>query len=570
MKLTQVPGSLSHTAILTAVLGYATFGALWILVSDQFVDTLLEDPGLKLVAGTIKGWAFVAVTALLLYLLLQRQFARPRSVPTVWDSSRLHLALAAGVILTITGVAIHFRFEHHHAVKADHIETIANVKARQVADWLAERQGDIEFLAGNRSLAEDYRRWRERGDLASHRELTTQLDQFRSRKGYLSAILVDEQGQQLWHSSAADALDATALAATRQQLPPGRTGLLAPYRDSGGQLRLDFVAAIPSRAEANGPIVILRADPANYVFPILESWPIPSASAETLLFRRVGDTVFYLNDIKRQSAAAASFNAPLATPGLLAAQTLRGDAVPDRLFGGEDYRGVPVMGVARAVAGTDWFLIAKIDRAEFFGDAGYDSLWITLAGLLGLFMLFIGAVLLKQRRHLLRAIHEREAQAEKLRALELLDAIVNGSDDCIYVKDAEGRYLMYNRAACRRIGKTAQEVLGRNCSDLFPPEEAARLNAVGQQVMDEDRILTTEETRTQANGTRVLHATRGPLHDADGKVIGIFGISRDITERKQMELDLRASEASLKASLARAQLLLDSALDAVICVDQEG
>ncbi|MFH1872336.1 MAG: PAS domain S-box protein [Pseudomonadota bacterium] len=571
MKPTHVPGSLSHTVILTAVLGYATFGALWILVSDQFVDTLLEDPGLKLVAGTLKGWAFVAVTALLLYLLMQHQFARPRALPTVQDSSRLHLALAAGVILAITGTAIHFRFEHHRAAKADHMETIAIVKARQVADWLAERQGDVEFLAANRSIAEDYRRWRERGDIASQRELTAQLDQFRSRKAYLSAILLDEQGKLLWSSSAAtDAIDATALASAKQQVSPGRTGLLAPYRDAGGQLRLDFVAAIPGRTQANGPIVILRADPTNFVFPILESWPVPSANAETLLFRRVGDSVFYLNDVHRQSAAAASFNAPLATPGLLAAQTLRGDAVAGRLFGGEDYRGVPVMGVARAVAGTDWFLITKIDRTEFFADAAHDSLWISLAGLLGLFMLFIGAVLLRQRQHLLRAIRERNAQAEKLRALELLDAIVDGSDDCIYVKDTEGRYLMYNRTACRRIGKTAQEVLGRNCSELFPPEEAARLNAIGQRVMDEDRILTTEETRTQENGLRVLHATRGPLHNAEGKVIGIFGISRDITERKQMELDLRASEASLRASLARAQLLLDSALDAVICIDQKG
>jgi two-component system sensor histidine kinase/response regulator len=113
-------------------------------------------------------------------------------------------------------------------------------------------------------------------------------------------------------------------------------------------------------------------------------------------------------------------------------------------------------------------------------------------------------------------------------------------------------------------------VIGRTDSELFAPEEAQRLMELDQDLREANCIRTCEESLTGNNGSRTLLSTRGPLHDDEGKVIGTFGISRDITERKQMERDLAATAASLKESLARAQLLLDSAMDAVICIDQNG
>jgi two-component system sensor histidine kinase/response regulator len=133
----------------------------------------------------------------------------------------------------------------------------------------------------------------------------------------------------------------------------------------------------------------------------------------------------------------------------------------------------------------------------------------------------------------------------------------------MFVKDAEGRYLLFNRAACEMVGKTQQEVLGRDDTALFPADEAAWLMAVDTQIRIENRTRSDEETLTTGRGITTVLASKGPLHDAAGRVIGTFGIARDITERKQ-------TERVLEETLARTQLLLDSAMDAVICMDNQG
>ena len=83
------------------------------------------------------------------------------------------------------------------------------------------------------------------------------------------------------------------------------------------------------------------------------------------------------------------------------------------------------------------------------------------------------------------------------------------------------------------------------------------------RVMAENRIITYEETVTTANGDRTFLATKGPLRGADGNVIGVFGISRDITERKQGESRLVDSELRMRA-------LIQAIPDLVWLKDKEG
>ena len=469
-------------------------------------------------------------------------------------SLRLTVALAIVTISALTAAVIAYDISRHEEKEEARLQTIADLKTQQVVAWLKERQGDVDFLQTNLALNDAYRNWRERNDKASREKLLGSLEQFRAVKGYQSISMQNERGE------TGRVLDAK----------PSASGL-KPYRDDVGRLHFDFVVRLAMRGEKNTLVIVLSADPSVYLYPLLNTWPVPSASAEILLFRHEGSDVLYLNELRHQSDAPAKFRLPVATEKLLASQVLRGEVKEGRLIAGEDYRGEAAMGVARAVPGTDWFVIAKMARTELYQEAWNDSLRTAVVGLFILLMTIAGAMVFRQRRKLDQANREREVQAEHLKSLQLLDALAEGSDDAIFAKDLKGRYLLYNRAACLRVGKTREEVLGRDSSDLYPDAEVALLNAVDREVMEGNKTVTSEETRTYAGrGLRVLHVTRGPLRDPEGKVIGLFGISHDITERKRMELDLQASETSLKATLSRTQLLLDSALDAVITMDHEG
>jgi PAS domain S-box-containing protein len=134
---------------------------------------------------------------------------------------------------------------------------------------------------------------------------------------------------------------------------------------------------------------------------------------------------------------------------------------------------------------------------------------------------------------------EHEALAEKARALQLLDAIVGSSTDAIFAKDRDDRFLLYSRGAARVTGKRPEDVLGRDETAVFPPEIARQLIADNRRVMAENRVITFEDDIVTVEGPRTFLSTKGPLHDADGQVVGMFGIARDITERKHAEMELR-------------------------------
>ncbi len=136
---------------------------------------------------------------------------------------------------------------------------------------------------------------------------------------------------------------------------------------------------------------------------------------------------------------------------------------------------------------------------------------------------------------------------EKRRALQLLDAVVRASSDAIFAKDTEGRYILVNDAAARCLGKTPAEVLGHDDRALFPPEQAEMLLAKNARIVAQGHRETGEETVATAEGERTFLATKGPLRDEDGRIIGTFGISRDITEAKRAEAALRESEGRFRA-----------------------
>ena len=573
MKREQSDTRRSNTASLTVALGYAAFGALWILVSDRVVGLVLNDPALIVIASTLKGWAFVAITALLLYQLMQRRSRAGQAVEDVPAHPPLKpvgslLAFAVLAIMAITTAAIVHNIGQHRETETARLQVIVELKTRQIADWLDERRGDAAFLNSSRLLAGHYRQWHERGDSAGRAQLLARLDQFRLTKGYERVLVIDEQ-EGSWDSAGAR-VEVDPEFRTAALTTDARPGQPVHYRDSSGKLLLGFFTRFSAMGTHPGPVLVLSVDPARYLSPLLKTWPVPSASAETLLFRRDGDQVLFLNELRHLPDTAGKLRIPVATEKLLSAQVLRGAVEQGQLMEGLDYRAVDVLGIARTVPGTDWFLAAKLDRTEFFAESWRDSLWVAFAGLLVAFMTVAAGLVLRQRRRLEDIRQDRAAQAEKLHALELLDALAVSSEDCMFVKDTEGRYLLFNPAACEMVGKTQAEVLGRDDTAIFPAEDARLLMDTDRRIRLENSTQVHEEVLETAKGVRTFLASKGPVHDAEGQVIGTFGISRDITERTRMERELRTVAASLEENLSRTQLLLDSAMDAVICMDQEG
>ncbi|MDK9726008.1 MAG: PAS domain-containing protein [Sterolibacteriaceae bacterium MAG5] len=526
---------------LTIVLVYAALSALWILLSDKAVALLFPEPAELSRVSTLKGWFFVAVTSFLLYLPIRRLAgAEPATAappPVRTHSLLLPLGLLVSAILALTAMGIAENVAHQREKEVTRLQLIADLQARRIAEWLEERWADVQFLQTSAYLAGRYETWRRSKDAATLGILLGRLRDFARNYGYSDVLLVDEGGRVIGREP-----DVPGLAGAQGRAPDGDPLLVGPYRHADGRVFLDFVTPLGSL-----PVrIVLRMEPAKSIYPATLAWPLPSDTGETLLVRREGDQVLALSDLRHRPDSALRLQVPLAAKDLLAARLLSRAASPGEAMEGVDYRGEPVVGVGQPIAGTDWFLIAKLDRSEVYAESMRDTVWIGLAGLLALFVAGAGSHVYRQRQHLVAAWRERETQAERLRALGLLDAIVAGSTDAIFAKDAQGRYLVFNHEAERATGKTAIEVLGRDDSFLFPPEHAAMVMDNDHKVMAEGRTTTFTETLQTADGIAVFLATKGPLRDADGRIVGVFGISRDISERARAEEVLRRNNEELE------------------------
>ena len=153
------------------------------------------------------------------------------------------------------------------------------------------------------------------------------------------------------------------------------------------------------------------------------------------------------------------------------------------------------------------------------------------------------------------------ASIEQLIAARLLQAVTDASPDAVIAKDLHGRYLLFSRAAEAMTGKRAAEVLGRDVRMLLPPAEAAVAMERDRAAMRERRVVTTEERLTTVMGERVFLTTRGPLRDAEGRVVGVFDISRDITDRAAADAALRVDRQRLADSLEELQRFNDVLVD---------
>ncbi|WP_429235910.1 PAS domain-containing protein [Aeromonas salmonicida] len=538
---------LTRAHVLNIVLTYAAVASLWILLSDKAVEWLFSTPSQFALASTIKGWLFILITALMLYTMLRRRIDMPVVTRQFSRRQLLPLILINGLILGLTGMAIAQSLSHTQDKEIARIEAIADLKSKQITEWLKARERDTHLLAENTLYTGLYRQRDDAPQSNGREQLMAQLAEFISIRGFSAATLFSPAGKTLWQTSGAGSLN-SRLRHAFTKVEAGHVMRVGPYLDEQGQPRLDFIAPLPIKG-APSPFIVLQITSSNWLNNILKQWPIPDSSGEALLFRKQGDQVQFLNDVRYRPASALTLQIPISNGTLLAAQFLNGGAREghQQVFFGKDYRGIEVFGTVHTVMGTDWYLLAKIDKAELNQAAFRESVWIGLIGLLVLFIANTGIILLRQHTQLYMAEQIRLSQAGRLQALQLLSAIADSSEDAIFAKDMDGKYILFNRAASQFAGKSAAEILGQDDQAIFPPDQARMLMELGQQVIANNKVQTQEEHLTLPCGERVFLATKGPLQDNDGQVIGIFGISRDITDFKRAEAGLREREGLFRA-----------------------
>ncbi|MEG3901628.1 PAS domain S-box protein [Microcoleus sp. B4-C5] len=162
-------------------------------------------------------------------------------------------------------------------------------------------------------------------------------------------------------------------------------------------------------------------------------------------------------------------------------------------------------------------------------------------------------------------ITDRKQAEEALRDRNvLLSSILESTPDIIVVKDWEGRYVALNSEVAKSFyGRSIEEIIGKDDSELLPPAAAVAIMAKDRQIMEAGLTETYEEEVFNGKENTSFLTTKAPWRDAQGNILGLIAIARNINDRKQMEAELRDRNALLKS-------ILESTPDFIVVKDREG
>jgi len=258
---------------------------------------------------------------------------------------------------------------------------------------------------------------------------------------------------------------------------------------------------------------------------------------------------------------------------VMAADAIEGKSGTN-MSGYRDYRGVPVYGSWLWDDQLGLGLASEIDIVE--GESTYATIRLTMLGIFtGLVILMIFAVLFslelgeKANTALLRAKDELEERVT-LRTKQLneekafLKILINAIPDIIFYKDIHKKYVGANKAFERHIGLEVDQLIGKTDLDIVTSEKA------NKHMEDDDMILRSgsselfESVTLLEDGKRVVVETlKTPYFTREGELAGLIGIGRDITEHKDAEEKITASENRFRS-------ITSSAIDAIISADKNG
>lgn len=480
----------------------------------------------------------------------------------------LFFAVVAGIAL---GSGLYLRGFQTQARRKAHgdLQAIADMKVRQIAACRAERYSDVRFFSQATFVARDVAAFLAAPkSQAAQRETLHWLNLLKGGDRYAQVALFDTNLTERLAVADWDRPPDPQVRAKLAEALRTCTVVMGDLERSAPDSppHLDIVAPVfspPARGEpatSNAPVqalLLMRLEPGQFLYPLIQTWPTPSPSAETLLVRREGEEVVFLHELRHRAGAALSLRLPLTQTNVSAVRGVLGMV---GVLDGPDYRGVPVVAVVRPVPGTSWLLLAKVDRAELYAPLRRQALAVgSVAAALALAVL-LGTALLWRQRDAALLRQQLDIERERTALAQRLAQIMDNANDIILLADEDGRILEANRRAVDTYGWPLEELRSLTLSSL--QAEVTEPPPAGQKVRAEEAGRGVFETvHRRKDGTTFPAEVSARLVDMGNERVNL-AIVRDITWRKEIETSLRSSEQKYHT-------LFEAANDAILLMRQD-
>jgi PAS domain S-box-containing protein len=455
-----------------------------------------------------------------------------------------HLVLIFSLLSGGIMVLGYFYYQHQVSLfqeeKESNLNVIADLKVNQVSAWRRERMADGWQFFDDHMFAMEVRDWFEGKSPRTQREICTRLmavkqDQYEGKALFdlegRERLIIEEVKPELL-----PVLRAFALEAIRTKKIVFSDLYFIPESTKSHDIKMSL--AIPLHyfreyEEVFVGAVVFQINAHKFLFPIIQSWPEPSDSAEFVMVRRSGDEILYLNELRHVGEAHLQLRKSLSEvddPPVNAALGHEG------IFRGRDYRGVPVLAANRIIPNSPWFFSAKVDISEVNAPlhqwgrllAGLAFAWIAAAGL--------SLALVWRNQDAKFYLRQYMLESERHALSQRYEFLTKHANDIILIMDQDWKIIEANDRAAAAYGYEPEELIKLYVWDLcldssHPPEaqEGIRFESVG----------------VRKDGTVFPIEVSSSLMEMEGSRLYQY-IIRDVTKRKEREKTLQESEQQLR------------------------
>jgi PAS domain S-box-containing protein len=465
-----------------------------------------------------------------------------KNPPVVWPLALLFFAITLSAI--IIGI-VYYNYQKKTLLteKQQELSAISYLKIRQITQWRFERLGDGKFLGENLLLIKKLSEFIKNPDNHILRgEIQQSLKSLTETYDYKSVLLVDTVGTTMVAIPNQDSLIGDHLRPLLPEIIEQREIVLTDLHKSNLArfVHLDLIIPLIDRSQ-NDRLVLgllaLRIDPQQVLYPFLQSWPTPSKSAETLLIRKEGDDIVYLNELRHLKNTALILKRSALSVSLPAAMAARGVT---ETSDGVDYRNVPVVAAMNKIPGTPWYLVAKMDREEILSSLQSQIKMIVVILILVIIASgsFLGFLIRNQRVIYYRERYENEV--DRLALIKHFDYILKFANDFILLIDKDLKIVEANDSALEFYQYTRDEFIGMNVEKIRAPETLSQLPGMVKIVNENESVTFETVHKRKDNSTFPIELSTRVVQLEGSKYYQSIG--RDITQRKNVENTLRESE----------------------------
>jgi PAS domain S-box-containing protein len=432
----------------------------------------------------------------------------------------------------------------------NNLTAIASLKIKEIEQWHSERLGDASIIMSNKPLIKRIRNYyKDENQVGIRLELTKWMESVSNAFDFNGVLLIDTLLKSRLSVSFPDSFRIISIREKLADAIKNQQIILTDMHRAGNINAIHMDLLIPliepgSNDKKTFGVMIIRINPDKILFPLIQAWPTPSKSSETLLVRNEGDSILYLNELRHRKNTALNLKLPLSNENLLASKAGKGY---EGVVEGVDYRNIPVLGHLSGISGLPWYIVAKVDKEEI--NAPLKRYLFFSVIVIVLLILINGAVLgfwiweQHMQMYRLRLKDEITIRESEDKFKYVFDNSVIGKSITMPTGEIQG-----NRAFSEMLGYTAEELKKTKWQNISYPDDIEYTNEVV-------RLLLSGENASSRFIKRYIHKNGSVIwadvsttlrRDDDGNPLYFLTTINNITDLKRAEDDLRKLNEELE------------------------